>query len=67
MLQALSFDISILFVATVLGFIVRAYAQKWDNAAILLGVQLIPADFYTCKTLDFRQHLPRGYYGIFPQ
>ena len=39
------------FVATILGFIVRAYAQKWDNAAILLGVQLIPADFLYLQNL----------------
>ena len=31
-------------VATVLGFIVRAYAQQWDSATILLNLQLIPAD-----------------------
>ena len=40
-------------VATVLGFIVRAYAQQWDSAAILLNLQLIPADFLYLQNFGF--------------
>ena len=40
-------------VATVLGFIVRAYAQQWDSATILLNLQLIPADFLYLQNFGF--------------